>query len=274
MRKINLNQYFNKLVETIIKSNLKLEDDTFEKIKNTHDAKNLMHYIVDNCEIAKAKNLPICQDTGILEVFVKIGRDVFLENDLEDFINRATEKAYEDGYFRKSVVSALTRKNTKTNTPAIIHMEFTEGEKVEFAVVPKGFGSENMTILKMFNPTASPTDIVDFIVETVKKAGPNPCPPIFLGIGIGGSSEKAVLLAKKAQCGLLEKINEDEKEIVCNMKAEILKRTNALGIGPFGLGGDVSVLDVNINVYPTHIAGLPVAISFACWCNRLKKLVI
>ncbi|MCP4481948.1 MAG: fumarate hydratase [bacterium] len=284
MRKINLakEEYFNSLVAVIIQSNLKLEPETFDKIKSTYDSmkdlhsKNLMGYIVENCQVATEKKLPICQDTGILEVFVKIGRNVFLEGNLENFINKAAAKAYSDGYFRKSVVSALTRENTKTNTPAIIHFEFIDGDNLEFYVVPKGFGAENMTTLKMFNPTASSLDIVDFILQTVKNAGPNPCPPLFLGIGIGGTSEKALLLAKKAQSGLveIEHVTDEELSVVDSMKSEIIKCGNELWIGPFGLGGEGSVLNVNINVYPTHIAGLPVAVTFGCWCNRLKKLVL
>ena len=287
MRNIKVNQISADIKNKIISSNLELEYTVSDKISHAYrvekseKTKNLLKHIIDNCSIAKTQNLPMCQDTGMLEIFVRIGTDVFLDfsdtkfKDIYEFLDSIVEEAYRDGYFRKSVVSALTRKNTKTNTPSVVHIEYFPGDKLEIYVVPKGFGCENMSTLKMFNPTALSSEIVDFIIERVKNAGPNPCPPMFLGIGIGGTSEKAMILAKKAQFGLIEIDSDvDEKKIIEEMKNEIIRRANELNIGVFGLGGNWTVLDVNINVLPTHIAGLPVAVSFSCWCNRYKKVVI
>ena len=285
MRIITPDILADEIYKNVIAANLKLEANIFDKIKNSvaienENSQKSLNYILKNCEIAKKQNLPMCQDTGILEIFVRIGSEVFLDfthcqqKNIYDFLNNRVDKAYADGYFRKSIVSALTRKNTQTNTPAVIHIEFIDGDGLEIYIVPKGFGCENMSSLKMFNPTATSDEIINFVVEKVKEAGPNPCPPMFLGIGIGGTSEKAMILAKEAQFGLIRKdVSDEENEILKYMKQEILKKANELNIGPLGLGGKNTVLDLNINIFPTHIAGLPVAISFSCWCNRYRKLV-
>jgi fumarate hydratase subunit alpha len=287
MRVITPDFLYDSIYKNVISVNLRLDDKVVSKIKNsveneTENSKKFLNYIIKNCEIAKEQNLPMCQDTGILEIFIRIGSEIFLDfsncdqKNIYDFLNFIVAKAYTDGYFRKSIVSALTRENTQTNTPAIIHVEYIDGDKLEIYLVPKGFGSENMSVLKMFNPTATPDEIIDFVVSKIKDAGPNPCPPMFIGIGIGGTSEKAMLIAKEAQFGLTEhKILSDEKEqkILKYMKEKILDKANELNIGPLGFGGKNTVFDVNINIFPTHIAGLPVAISFSCWCNRYKKLI-
>lgn len=285
MRVIKSNDVYDIIYENILNVNFFLEEKVLNKIKAARDleeekAKKRLDNIIKNCEIAGEKHLPLCQDTGMLEIFVRVGSDVFIDfsnseqKNIYDFLNNISQKAYEDGYCRKSIVSALSRKNTKDNTPAVIHTEYIDGDTVEIYVVPKGFGCENMSSLKMFNPTATPDELVDFVVEKVNDAGPNPCPPIFLGIGIGGTSEKAVLLAKEAQFGLIHKVNSDEEKIVDYLKKEILRKSNNLNLGPFALGGLTTVFDVNINVFPTHIAGLPVAVTFSCWCNRYKKIVL
>ncbi len=286
MRILKPHEIEAKIYQNILDANLSLDENIKKHIQNSainQDEKHqkFINYILKNCEIAEKQKLPMCQDTGILEIFVKIGANVFLDfsescyKNFQEFFDKIAEKAYSDGYFRKSVVYALSRENTKTNTPVLVHLEQTPGEKLEIYINPKGFGSENMTSLKMFNPTAEPEEIVNFIVERVKAAGANPCPPMFLGIGIGGTSEIALTLAKKAQIGILDSIVDSNDQKITNLlKNEILQKANSLNIGPFGLGGENTVLDVNINVCPTHIAGLPVAVSISCWCNRYKKITI
>lgn len=251
-------------------------------LKEKGRAKRLLGMIQRNAAIAQKTKLALCQDTGIVEVFADIGQDVHIDfcgtpyKTFEDIVHAAVRDAYRDGYFRQSVVTPLTRKNTRTNTPAIVHTRCIRGSRIVLHVAPKGFGCENMGAVAMLNPTASLDDIVAFVVEKVKKAGPNPCPPMFLGIGIGGTMGKAAELAKEALIGIKEQVacTREEKKYIEQLRTDILKKTNALGIGTLGMGGKISVLDVAINTHPTHIAGLPVAIAFSCWCNRYKKIVV
>ena len=212
----------------------------------------------------------MCQDTGIVVVFAKIGYDVHFTCELYEAINSGVRKAYNDFYLRKSVANPLTRKNTSDNTPAIVHTEFSKGDTLELRIALKGAGSENMSRLKMLNPTDGIEGISDFVIETVKLAGGRPCPPIFVGIGIGGDFEKSALLAKEA---ILEENANPDLEIK-ELEDRILKKINSLNIGPMGLGGDTSAFQVFIKTAPCHIASLPVAVNIQCHANRHVKVVL
>ena len=221
-------------------------------------------------EIAEAEQIPICQDTGMAVVFIKIGQDVHIEGmNLEDAINEGIRQGYVEGYLRKSVVKdPLIRENTKDNTPGIIHYEIVPGDKIDITVAPKGFGSENMSRVCMLKPADGIEGVKEAVLETVRLAGPNACPPVVVGVGIGGTFEKCALLAKKA---LTRDINtHNEIDYVKEMEEDLLEKINNMGIGPAGLGGRITALGVNIETYPTHIAGLPVAINMCCHVNRHK----
>lgn len=224
--------------------------------------------LLDNIELAKSKGVAACQDTGMAVAFVEIGQEVHLvDGGLEDAINRGVAKGYKEGYLRASVVGdPLLRENTKDNTPAILHCDIVPGDTFRITMAPKGFGSENMSAMKMLNPSEGVDGVKAFILETVMKAGPNPCPPIILGVGIGGTIEKAALIAKKA---LLRPVGVHHPlPHIAALETELLERINRLGIGPGGLGGTTTALAVNINVYPTHIAGLPVVVNMGCHATR------
>ena len=231
-------------------------------------AKGVLDKIVENYEIADAQNVPICQDTGMACVFLEIGQDVHIAGgDLAEAVNEGVRRGYDKGYLRKSVVKdPIYRENTKDNTPAVIHYDIVPGDKVEITVAPKGFGSENMSRVFMLKPADGIEGVKEAILTAVKDAGPNACPPMVVGVGIGGTFEKCAFLAKKA---LTRNLHEKpEKEYVRNLEEEMLEKINRLGIGPGGLGGTKTALAVNIETYPTHIAGLPVAVNICCHVNR------
>lgn len=263
------------LVEKLcIEANCILADDLFNclhKCKQNEQSdlgKSILNTLVENACIAKDELSPICQDTGMTVVFVTIGQDVHIEGGLlEDAINEGVRRGYEKGYLRKSVVKdPLDRVNTKDNTPAVIHYDLVEGDQLRIVVAPKGFGSENMSRLKMLKPSEGLPGVKDFILQTISEAGANPCPPIVVGVGIGGTMEKCAYLSKKA---LLRPVDQrSENPMLAELEEELLTQVNALGIGPAGFGGTTTALAVNILTYPTHIAGLPVAVNIGCHATR------
>ncbi|MBR5112437.1 MAG: fumarate hydratase [Clostridia bacterium] len=274
MREIELKTVTEKIKEACIKANRVLPSDLESIIRNcagcekTELAKNVMQTLADNLDAAQELSLPICQDTGMAVIFAEIGQDIhFTGGSFEDAVNEGVAQGYTEGLLRKSVVSdPLRRVNTGDNTPAVIHTRIVPGDKLKITVAPKGFGSENMSRMKMFTPSATREDIINFVVETAKVAGSNPCPPVVLGIGIGGDFEKCALLAKKALCRPVSEPNGDE--FYADMEKEILDKVNALGIGPQGFGGETTALAVAIETFPTHIAGLPVAVNVGCHVTR------
>ena len=236
--------------------------------------KQILEQLQENLQIAGDEMIPICQDTGMAVVFIKVGQDVhFTGGNIEDAINEGVRQGYTEGYLRKSVVKdPIIRENTKDNTPAIIHYSIVEGNDVEITVAPKGFGSENMSRIFMLKPADGIDGVKNAILTAVKEAGPNACPPMVVGVGIGGTFEKCALLAKEA---LTRNINEQSKiPYVKELEEEMLEKINCLGIGPGGLGGRVTAFAVNIETYPTHIAGLPVAVNICCHVNRHSHRVI
>lgn len=241
----------------------------------SESGKEILTHIIENADIARRERMAICQDTGMAVVFLDIGQDVHIAGgSLTDAINEGVRRGYDKGYLRKSVVKdpVFERVNTMDNTPAVIHYNIVDGDRIKITVAPKGFGSENMSGLKMLTPSEGIDGVKRFIIETVDKAGPNPCPPVIVGVGIGGTMEKAALLAKKA---LLRPIDERSCEPrIKELELELLESINRLGIGPAGLGGRVTALGVNVEVFPTHIAGLPVAVNISCHVTRHSQTVI
>jgi hydro-lyases, Fe-S type, tartrate/fumarate subfamily, alpha region len=227
----------------------------------------ILDQIIENFNIADENLQPICQDTGLACVFLSIGQDVHINGNLEDAVNEGVRKGYSQGYLRKSVVAdPLNRINTGDNTPAMIYYDICPGDKLKITVAPKGFGSENMSQIKMLKPSDGIEGVKDFIIKVVEDAGPNPCPPIVVGVGIGGSFDKAAYLAKKA---LLRPVDErNSEDFYAELEEELLEKINALGIGPQGFGGKTTALAVNIEKFPTHIAGLPVAVNINCHVTR------
>ena len=280
MREISVKMVRDTVIDLCIASNYYIGDDVKERLisyKNNEQyeiARDVLEKIIDNSNIAKNENMPMCQDTGMACVFLEIGQDVhFIDGNLEDAINEGVKLGYEKGYLRKSVVKdPIDRVNTKDNTPAIINYNIVSGDKVKITVAPKGFGSENMSKIAMLKPSDGLEGVKKFILKTVEEAGPNPCPPMVVGVGIGGTFEKAALLSKKA---LLRNLNEKNKnEFYENLEKELLKEINKMGIGPQGFGGLTTAIGVNIEAYPTHIAGLPVAVNISCHATRHKDAVI
>lgn len=254
---------------------LKNRISDYEKLESDDRAKNILGKLEENLAAAKDLNVPICQDTGMAVVFIEIGQEVsFCGELLEDSINNGVKRAYAESYLRKSVVDdpLFERKNTTDNTPAVIYTKITSGDRVKITAAPKGFGSENMSRIKMFNPSAGKTDIIDFVVETVKIAGGNPCPPMVIGVGIGGTFEKCALLSKIALCRDVDVPNSNEK--YAKLEREILEAVNKIGVGPQGFGGDCTALSVNVEYFPTHIAGLPCAVNVGCHVTRHAECVI
>uniref|UniRef100_UPI0040573620 fumarate hydratase n=1 Tax=Acetatifactor sp. TaxID=1872090 RepID=UPI0040573620 len=274
MRIINVEDITRTIKEMCIEANHFLSDDmkcALSKAGQQEESplgRQILNQLEENMKIAEADMIPICQDTGMAVIFMEIGQDVHFEGGvLEDAINEGVRRGYVEGFLRKSVVKdPIERENTKDNTPAIIHYEIIPGEQVKITVAPKGFGSENMSRVFMLKPADGIEGVKNAILTAVKEAGPNACPPMVVGVGVGGTFEKCTLMAKKA---LVRPINErSEIPYVRHMEEELLYRINCTGIGPGGLGGSTTALAVNINTYPTHIAGLPVAINICCHVNR------
>ncbi|HCS72876.1 MAG TPA: fumarate hydratase, partial [Clostridiales bacterium] len=233
----------------------------------------ILGQILDNIDVSKEEQLPLCQDTGMAVVFLEIGQDVHISGgNLTEAVNEGVRRGYQKGYLRKSVLSPLKRVNTGDNTPAIIHTEVVEGGQLKITVAPKGFGSENMSRLVMLKPADGIEGVKKFVLDTVTKAGANPCPPIILGIGIGGTMEKAAYIAKKALLREAGKPNSDQE--LADLEQELLQKINAAGIGPQGLGGRTTALAVHIETFPTHLAGLPVAINVQCHAARHAEAIL
>lgn len=277
MREIHISKIIDTVKELCIEANYYLSNDVKRALCNAKEnetwplAENILDQIILNSDIAKNENMPICQDTGMACIFIDIGQDVHIVGGLlDDAINEGVRRGYEEGFLRKSVVKdPINRINTKDNTPAIIYYNMVAGDKIKITVAPKGFGSENMSRIEMLKPSDGLQGVKDFIIETVKLAGPNPCPPIVIGVGIGGTFDKAAYLAKKALIRPLDKRNEDK--FYSDLEEELLANINKLGIGPQGFGGKTTALGLNIETYPTHIAGLPVAVNINCHATRHKE---
>lgn len=274
MREIAVEDITKEIAGMCIQANHYLSDDMDKALKNATKeeasplGKKILEQLQENLTIADQDMIPICQDTGMAVVFMEIGQDVhFVGGSLEDAINEGVRQGYTEGYLRKSVVGdPIERINTKDNTPAVIHYSIVEGEKVKITFAPKGFGSENMSRVFMLKPADGIEGVKNAILTAVKDAGPNACPPMVVGVGIGGTFEKSALMAKQA---LTRNLNETPKiSWVADLEKEMLEKINGLGIGPGGLGGSTTALAVNINTYATHIAGLPVAINICCHVNR------
>ena len=280
MREINVKEVENAVRNLSIEANYYIGEDIkealieFKKNEPFKIAEEVLYKIILNDEIACNEQMPMCQDTGMACVFLEIGQDVhFIGGLLEDAINEGVRRGYEEGYLRKSVVKdPIDRVNTKDNTPAIIYYDIVPGDKVKITLAPKGFGSENMSRIGMLKPADGLEGVKKFIIDTVKAAGPNPCPPMVVGVGIGGSFDKAAYLAKKA---LIRPINiRNKDEFYKDLEEELLEKINKLGIGPQGFGGKTTALGLNIETYPTHIAGLPVAVNINCHATRHKEAVL
>lgn len=274
MKTIQVSEITNNIKEMCIEANHFLTKDMDEALKNACTTeksplgKQVLNQLQENLQIAGEDMIPICQDTGMAVIFMEIGQDVHFEGgNLEDAINEGVRQGYVEGFLRKSVVGdPLIRENTKDNTPAIIHYEIKSGDKVKITVAPKGFGSENMSRVFMLKPADGAEGVKNAILTAVKDAGPNACPPMVVGVGVGGTFEKCALMAKRA---LTRNVDEHSHiPYVAEMEKELLDKINKSGIGPGGLGGTTTALAVNINTYPTHIAGLPVAINICCHVNR------
>lgn len=280
MREIDVRRIKKLVAQKCISSNIYIEKDVEESIINAKDretssvGKMVLDMIVKNAEVARKNNIALCQDTGMVVAFVEVGQDVhFVNGNITDAINNGVIEGYKEGYLRKSVVEdPLIRNNTKNNSPAVIYYDIVSGDRVKIDLMFKGFGSENMSRIKMLKPSDGVDGVIDFVLDTVKKAGPNPCPPIIVGVGIGGTMDKAANLSKRA---LIRKIGSRNKlKHLAELEDKLLKEINSLGIGPQGLGGNTTALDVHIESYPTHIAGLPVAVNINCHSSRHSTIII
>ena len=274
MRTIHTDEIRKNIKEMCMTVNVQLSPDvkqallSAQKKEESPLGKQILGQLEENMKIAKENDIPICQDTGMTVVFLKIGQDLHIEGKyIEDAVNEGIRQGYQEGYLRKSVVGdPLIRKNTKDNTPGIIHYEMVPGDQLEITVAPKGFGSENMSKIFMLKPADGIEGVKRAILESVEQAGPNACPPMVIGVGIGGTFEKCAILAKKALTRDLD--SHSDIPYVKELEEEMLKKINDLGIGPGGLGGRVTAIGLNIETYPTHIAGLPVAVNICCHVNR------
>lgn len=280
MREIPVSEITEAVKKLCISANYNLNSDVYSAIENSKDneqspiGKNILSQLLENADLAKENCKPICQDTGMAVIFMEVGQEVhFTGGNITDAINEGVRQGYIEGYLRKSVVSdPILRVNTKDNTPAIIHYNIVEGNKVKIDVAPKGFGSENMSKVYMLKPSDGIEGVKNAIIDCIEKAGPNPCPPMVVGVGIGGNFEKCTELAKKA---LLRPVgSHSDKEYVKEMEKELLERANNLGIGPQGLGGNTTVLGINIETFATHIAGLPLAVNISCHVTRHGQVTI
>ncbi len=274
MRSINVEEITKNIKEMCIEANYYLSEDMNKALKNATGTeksplgKQILNQLQDNLEIAGKDMIPICQDTGMAVVFLEVGQEVHFEGGLiEDAVNEGIRQGYVDGYLRKSVVNdPIIRENTKDNTPGIIHYKIVEGDKVKIKVAPKGFGSENMSRVFMLKPADGIEGVKEAVLTAVRDAGPNACPPMVVGVGVGGTFEKCAIMAKEA---LTREVGvHSEIPYVAEMEKELLERINKSGIGPGGLGGTTTALAVNVNTYPTHIAGLPVGVNICCHVNR------
>lgn len=281
MRTLDTSIIKDNVKSLLLKSNYNIGENTFKILKENYTletnsvSKSVLEQIIKNDEIALSENIPMCQDTGMAVIFLEVGQEVYLTGQsLYDAVNEGVREAYETGYLRKSVVydPVFSRINTKDNTPAIIHTDIISGNQIKITVAPKGFGSENMSAIKMLKPSDGVEGVKDFIIDTVKKAGPNPCPPIVLGIGIGGTFEKCAYMAKKALTREIGQHNMSPK--YSNLEDELLEEINKLNIGPAGLGGKTTALAIHIEYFPTHIAGLPVAVNICCHAYRHGSITI
>ena len=280
MREINVSQIIDTIENLCIDANLHLPNDVKCAVKSCYEeedgavAKDVLGNIIKNFEIAECDNIPVCQDTGMACVFMEIGQDVHITGgDLTDAVNEGVRRGYHNGFLRKSVViDPVLRGNTGDNTPAMLYTEIVAGKNIKITVAPKGFGSENMSQIKMLKPSDGVDGIKDFVLKVVEEAGPNPCPPMVVGVGIGGTFDKCALLAKKA---LLRPIDsQNENDFYADLEKELLEKINALGIGPQGFGGKTTALGLNIETMPTHIAGMPCAVNINCHVTRHKTAVI
>lgn len=274
MKIIHVDDITHNIKEMCIEANYYLSDDMKDALGQAYNdeenplGKQILSQLQDNLAVAGRDRIPICQDTGMAVVFLKVGQDVHIEGgSLTDAIHEGVRQGYMSGYLRKSVVGdPLTRINTQDNTPAVIHYDLVPGDQLQITVAPKGFGSENMSRIIMLKPADGEEGVKNAIIDAVRNAGPNACPPLVVGVGIGGTFEKAALMAKQA---LLRRVGEkSELDHIRRIEEEVLAKVNKLGIGPAGLGGRVTALTVNINTYATHIAGLPVAVNMCCHVNR------
>jgi fumarate hydratase subunit alpha len=279
MREIHVDEIRDNVAQICIEASYDLSEDVcnaFDRAQETETApaaKEVIGLLKENARIAREDRIPICQDTGIAVFFVEIGQDLRIKNGfLTDAINEGVRKGYKEGYLRKSVVDPLTRRNTGDNTPAIIYTEVVPGDKLRISFMPKGAGSENMSDIRMLRPTEGTEGIKAFVLECVKKAGANPCPPIVVGVGIGGTFEKAAVMAKKS---LLRYIGSPNPKLeLASLEEELLKAVNRTGIGPEGLGGKVTAMAVHIESHPCHIASLPVAVNINCHAARHKTIIL
>ena len=279
MRQISAQQITDTVAKLCVEANCHLSRDIKDRLEIMHEqeiwpqGKEILERIIENYGIADREDVPICQDTGMACVFLKIGQEVHIDGDLTDAVNEGVRQGYGDGFLRKSVVrDPLDRVNTGDNTPAMLYVELVPGDRIEITVAPKGFGSENMSQIKMLRPSDGVDGVKEFVLKVVEEAGPNPCPPIVVGVGIGGTFDKAAYMAKKA---LLRSVDVgDEKPFYAELEKELLDKVNALGIGPQGFGGKTTALAVNIETCPTHIAGLPVAVNINCHVTRHKTEVL
>lgn len=279
MREINADILTDTIAKLAVEANCLLPGDVKRRIEGARanepwpTACGILDKIIENYGIAERDFVPICQDTGVCCVFLKIGQDVHITGDLRKAVDEGVRRGYSEGYLRKSVVEdPLRRVNTGDNTPAMLYTEIVPGDKIELTVAPKGFGSENMSRLAMLKPSDGIEGVKAFILKTVEEAGPNPCPPIVVGVGIGGTFDKAAYLAKKALMRPVDERNADE--FYAALEEEMLDKINALGVGPQGFGGRTTALACNIEWYPTHIAGLPVAVNINCHVTRHKTAVL
>ena len=235
--------------------------------------RDALRQLLENARIAQEEGLPLCQDTGLAVVFVEMGQDIHIvDGDLNEAIHEGVRQGYRDGYLRASSLDPLTRKNIGDNTPAIIHVEMVSGDRLKLSVAPKGFGSENMSRVVLFPPATGIEGVKRYIVQRVEESGPNPCPPVIVGVGIGGTFEKAALIAKKSLFRPLGQRHPNPE--IAQLEVELLEEINQLGIGPLGLGGRVTALDVHVETYPTHIASIPVAVNIQCHCDRHKEAML
>ena len=279
VREIAAEEITSTIRRLCIEANTILGDEVVEALKKgleqeeSKTGKDIFRQLLDNAKIAKQEGIPLCQDTGMVVVFIEMGQDIHIvHGELNQSINEGVRQGYRDGYLRASSLDPLVRKNFGDNTPAIIHVEIVPGDKLKLTVVPKGFGGENMSRVALLTPASGMEGIKEFVLQTVEKAGANPCPPVIVGVGIGGTLEKAAFIAKKSLLRPIGQRHPDHQTAI--LEQELLDKINRLGIGPQGLGGSITALDVHIETYPTHIAGLPIAVNLQCNCHRHKEAVL